>query len=302
MFLTLTDLPPAGGASATVTSLAGHRAGRTVPTAVRQAIQIMNDRYFEPITLTDVAAQVYVSPFHFSRMFAKAVGVTPGRYLTAVRLFEAKRLLMTTSLTISDIVCSVGYSSVGTFTTRFTKAVGMSPSQFRDPSVRDLLLAVAPHFQRLPSLAAVRAAAPAGEAGPGAGRIRARVDLPPSPRQGTLFVGVFAEAVPQGRPLAFTAVPAARSTTVTLHGIPPGRWQLLAAADHLGADGAAGLSFGTPRTPVRLAADEEVAAHLRIRPLQPTDPPIAISLAPRDGLPTTPEPACTARPVLAVAA
>jgi len=56
--------------------------------------------------------RMFVSPFHFSRIFAKTVGLTPGRYLTALRLFEAKRLLLSTSLTVSDVVCSVGYSSV----------------------------------------------------------------------------------------------------------------------------------------------------------------------------------------------
>src|SRR5439155_19448265 len=114
------------------------------------------ERYFEPITLSALAAEVYVSPFHFSRIFARATGVTPGRFLTAVRLFEAKRLLLTTSLTVSDIVCSVGYSSVGTFTSRFARAVGMTPTQYRDPEVGELLVASAPHFQRLPSLPALR--------------------------------------------------------------------------------------------------------------------------------------------------
>ncbi len=94
---------------------------RPMHQAVQRTIESMHARYSEPITLADLASEVFVSPFYFSRIFAKATGVTPCRYLTAVRLFEAKRLLLTTGMTVSDIVCSVGYSSVGTFTSRFTR-------------------------------------------------------------------------------------------------------------------------------------------------------------------------------------
>ncbi|MFD1151045.1 helix-turn-helix domain-containing protein, partial [Saccharothrix hoggarensis] len=136
--------------------------------AVRQAIACMHENYRETITLGRLAAEVFVSPFHFSRVFAKATGITPGRYLTAVRLFEAKRLLLTTSLTVSDIVCSVGYSSTGTFTSRFTRAVGMTPTQYRDPRVDEMLVALSPNLRRLPALPvleAARAAAPAAGTG-----------------------------------------------------------------------------------------------------------------------------------------
>src|ERR1700749_3791292 len=120
--------------------------------AVEKAISSINARYDRPITLNELAAEGDVSPF------PRITGVTPGRYRAALRLFEAKRLLLTTSLTVSDIVCSVGYSSVGTFTSRFTRAVGMTPTQYRDPAVADLLIALSPGFQRIPSFETMRAA------------------------------------------------------------------------------------------------------------------------------------------------
>lgn len=126
------------------------RVERSIRPAVLQAITSIRDRYFESITLADLASEVFISRFHFSRMFADATGVTPGRFLTAVRLFEAKRLLLTTSLNVSDIVCSVGYSSVGTFTSRFSRAVGMTPTQYREPQVAELLVAISPTLQRIP--------------------------------------------------------------------------------------------------------------------------------------------------------
>ena len=223
------------------------RADRPMGIAVRRAIDVIQERYHEPITMNDLAAQVFISPFHFSRMFAKATGVTPGRYLTAVRMFEAKRLLLTSHLTISDIVCTVGYSSVGTFTSRFTRAVGMSPSQFREPQVRNLLLAIAPHFQHLPSFGTLR------DAGQGCARtvsggasVTARIELPADQPAGDVLVGVFAEAIPQCGPVAFTGLRAARSGTVTLDGVPPGRWLVIAAAQHVHPDGSTTLTTALP--------------------------------------------------------
>lgn len=265
-----------------VTNLDSRRNERPMHKAVQRAISTMQERYHEPITLTELAAEVFVSPFHFSRIFAKATGVTPGRYLTAVRLFEAKRLLLTSSLTVSDIVCTVGYSSVGTFTSRFTRAVGMSPSQYRDPEVRDLLLAVAPHFQRLPSLEALRDAGRACAGVPrGNASITARIDLPGDRPPGDLLVGVFAESIPQCGPVAFTGLQRTRSATVTLHNVPPGQWLVLAAAEHPTADGGTVLSFGTQRHPVTVTGDEAQSVMVRARELRPTDPPIAITLAAR---------------------
>ncbi len=274
----------------TVHSLSTRRAERVVPVSVLRAISVLNDRYYEPITMNQLAAEVFVSPFHFCRIFAKATGVTPGRYLTAMRLFEAKRLLLTSSLTVSDIVCTVGYSSIGTFTTRFTQAAGMSPSQYRDPAVRDLLLAIAPHFQRLPSLQALSEAgcARATPKSRGDASITARIELPTGMRPADLMVGVFAEAIPQCGPVAYKGVQQTGSVTLTLEGVPQGRWLVLAAAEYHGTDGESAMSFGALRSPVTVGGGEDVPVRLRMRALQPTDPPIAITLAAHTERPTSP--------------
>ena len=259
----------------------GHRRGeRPLPAAVQRAIGAMHERYHEPMTLAGLSAEVFVSPFHFSRIFAKATGVPPGRYLTAVRLFEAKRLLLTSKLTVADIVCTVGYSSAGTFTRRFSRAVGMAPSQYREPRVRDLLLAVAPHFQQLPSPEALRDAGRSRLPSPqGTASITVRVDLPGDRPPGDLFVGVFAESIPQRGPVAFTGLPGTRSATVTLDGVPPGRWLVLAGAAHPTGSGGSVLSFAAQRRPVTVTGSGSYPASVRARELQPTDPPIAITLA-----------------------
>ncbi|KFU79163.1 AraC-type DNA-binding protein [Amycolatopsis lurida] len=248
--------------------------------AVLQAISAMHARYFDPITLSDLAQEVFVSPFHFSRIFAKATGVTPGRYLTAIRLFEAKRLLLTTSLTVSDIVCSVGYSSVGTFTSRFTRAVGMTPTQYRDPEVGELLVAMAPHFQRLPTLEALHSA---GMGSPtmrtGTGTISVRVETPRGAGPATVLIGLFAESIPQCGPVAFGGRANVLSADIEIQNVPEGRWTVIGVAEHAAGTAASSFSMGT--LPGRVDITRYGMVHLRMpmRAPLPTDAPMAITLA-----------------------
>ncbi|RSM38820.1 AraC family transcriptional regulator [Amycolatopsis balhimycina DSM 5908] len=257
------------------------RREHAVQPAILRAIELLLERYFEPITLSALAAEVYVSPFHFSRIFAKATGVTPGRFLTAVRLFEAKRLLLTTSLTVSDIVCSVGYSSVGTFTSRFVRAVGMTPTEYREPEVGELLVAHSAYFQRLPSLQSLRDAGRNCASQPvGTGHLDVDLVLPDDAPPATVLVGVFADSVPQRGPVAFGGSANTRSGRLTVHGVPDGNWTVIAVADHGGhLTGGPAFTVGTAEAAVTPFDPPDVTVRLR-RPAL-TDPPIAITLASR---------------------
>src|SRR5215471_4102534 len=99
--------------------------------AVERAITSIWEHYREPLSLTDIAKSAILSRFHFSRVFREATGVSPGRFLSAVRIYEAKRMLVSTSLSVTDISLAVGYNSLGSFTNRFTESVGTSPTRFR---------------------------------------------------------------------------------------------------------------------------------------------------------------------------
>ena len=280
-----------GGADETEPSAGVERLGweqdqnpeRVVQPAVLRAIKMILDRYFEPITLSALAAEVYVSPFHFSRIFAKATGVTPGRFLTAVRLFEAKRLLLTTSLTVSDIVCSVGYSSVGTFTSRFLRTVGMTPTEYREPEVGELLVAHSAHFQRLPSLRSLREAGSSCAAlKPGSGRLTVQLKMPADAMPANVLVGVFADAVPQSGPVAFGGLADVHSSELTIDGVPEGTWTVIAVADHGAVRGTpAGPAFTIGSELATVTGFEPGEVTLRLRPPSLTDPPIAITLASR---------------------
>ncbi|MFC5064229.1 helix-turn-helix transcriptional regulator [Actinomycetospora atypica] len=246
--------------------------------AVEHAVSSMRHRYDEPITLHDLAAEVFVSPFHFSRVFASTVGITPGRFLTAVRLFEAKRRLLDTDDTVADIVCSVGYSSVGTFTSRFTRAVGLTPGQYRDPIIAEGLLAISSEYSRIPSVEVLEHAA-----GPGPGAASLSVGVVGAGDAGRVAVGVFGGPVPQGAPVALAPVPAG-GTGAVLEGLPPGRWVVLAVAGD-GTDGAV-TSFASCRVEVRAHEDVVPPVELHLGMPQPIHAPLAVSLLdPARGMP-----------------
>lgn len=249
--------------------------------AVKHAILVMHARYPEKVTLRDLASEALFSPFHFARMFRQKIGVPPGRYLTAIRLFEAKRLLLTTSLNVCDIVTSVGYSSVGTFTTRFTRMVGISPTQYRNPEVRDLLVAVSPNFQCLPRLDVAQAAKELQQPVYAVtGDIVVVMTVPPDAAPVNVLVGAFDSVVPQGQPAACRLLTGVRSTEFVMRGVPVGRWVVIAIAQqaaHTAEPNA--LLVGGFGQPVTVSPGRMTRVEVRLRAPQPTDPPIAVVVA-----------------------
>jgi hypothetical protein len=73
-----------------------------------------------------------VSKYHFARSFADTYGDTPMRYLTRRRIERAQDLLRTANLTVTEICMMVGFSSLGSFSSRFRELVGETPTQYRD--------------------------------------------------------------------------------------------------------------------------------------------------------------------------
>jgi AraC-like DNA-binding protein len=88
-------------------------------------------RYFEPLSVNDLARVAGLSPAHFSREFHRAFGDSPHGYLLTRRLERAAALLRTTDHSVADICFSVGLQSVGSFTTSFTRTYGLSPTRYR---------------------------------------------------------------------------------------------------------------------------------------------------------------------------
>jgi AraC-like DNA-binding protein len=96
-----------------------------------RARDLVDSRYGEPLDLQALADRAHVSPRHFSRSFRRVFGETPHQYLLTRRLERARHLLRTTDRSVAEICLDVGFTSVGSFTSTFTRRVGISPTTFR---------------------------------------------------------------------------------------------------------------------------------------------------------------------------
>jgi AraC-like DNA-binding protein len=96
-----------------------------------RAKDLADERYFEPLRVDDLARAAGLSRAHFSEEFRRAFGESPHVYLLTRRLERAAALLRATDRSVADICFSVGLQSVGSFTTRFTRTYGVSPTAYR---------------------------------------------------------------------------------------------------------------------------------------------------------------------------
>lgn len=99
--------------------------------ALRSARDLMDRRFAESLDLDQMASSAGFSKFHFARAFKNAYGETPASYLTRRRIERAKDLLRSANLTVTEVCMLVGFSSLGSFSRRFSELVGMSPSAFQ---------------------------------------------------------------------------------------------------------------------------------------------------------------------------
>jgi len=96
-----------------------------------RARDLADARYFEALTVDEMARAAGLSRAHFSREFRRAFGEPPHAYLLSRRLERAAALLRTTDRSVVDVCYSVGLRSLGSFTTSFTRAHGASPTAYR---------------------------------------------------------------------------------------------------------------------------------------------------------------------------
>jgi AraC-like DNA-binding protein len=96
-----------------------------------RAKDLADRHYAEPLAVDDLAAAAGLSRAHFSREFRRAFGEPPHTYLLTRRLERAAALLRTTDRSVAEICFAVGLTSVGSFTSSFTRTYGVSPTKYR---------------------------------------------------------------------------------------------------------------------------------------------------------------------------
>lgn len=99
--------------------------------AVRRVRDLIDRDYAQPLNVEALAGAVHVSAGHLSREFKAAYGESPYSYLMTRRIERAMALLQRGEISVTDVCFAVGFSSLGTFSTRFTELVGVPPSAYR---------------------------------------------------------------------------------------------------------------------------------------------------------------------------
>ena len=98
---------------------------------IRRSVELMHTQLDQELTLKQLAAASYLSPFHFARLFKKLTGASPHNYLAGIRATRAQLLLAETDLSVTEIGTRVGYLSGSHFTKAFRLATGATPREFR---------------------------------------------------------------------------------------------------------------------------------------------------------------------------
>lgn len=213
---------------------------------VKRAIELMWEDLEARLSLAQLARAARMSEFHFSRVFHEATGLPPLRFQSALRLARARDMVVTTEDAVIEICLKVGYSSIGSFTRRFTELVGVSPMRLRQQICEN----------RLP------------EDGTKAGAVvHVRLTSEGRELKGPRLVAAFESPLPFGVPAAYALSNGA--ACLSLGGLGVGCFHLLAFA----SNGRSSLRT----SPVSVTIDDlgsSLDVELALRRVEPTDPPI----------------------------
>jgi AraC family transcriptional regulator len=230
--------------------------------AVERVIAYMYDNLGEQITIDDMARRAMFSKFYFTRFFQRVTGLSPGRFLSAIRLQHAKELLLSTGLTVTEVSYRVGYNSIGTFSSRFRESVGLSPTAYRQQRG---------FIDLLPGQVGT------GEPDSRAATVRGQVWPPRDAEVGPTFVGLFPSRLPHGRPARCILLP--EPGMYLLDGVPPGTWYLYAGAHTAGdLDRVQSDSHVAVHGPITVVLDTDIRLpDLWLRPSSVFDPPVLLA-------------------------
>lgn len=234
---------------------------------VARVIDVMRTAV-DPLPLDDLAEIAGLSPFYFARTFRAIAGIPPGEFQAALRFERAKHLLLTTDASVTDICFEVGYDSLGTFSSRFKRLVGVGPAQFR----------ALPHLVVETDMDAAieRNLLPLDEQH----SVRGTITAPGLP-ESHIYVGLFHDPIAATRPVTGMAIP--EPGPFALRSVRPGTYYLLAAALPIANDPYLNLLPGDgvrvgAAGPMEIRAGKTRDQSLHLRPLNPTDAPLLTAL------------------------
>ncbi|MBR1860334.1 MAG: AraC family transcriptional regulator [Lachnospiraceae bacterium] len=104
---------------------------------VNKAIDFIQNNYYNPIKVTDVADYVCINRSYLYTLFQNVIGMSPQQFLTTFRITKARELLESTDYSIESIALTCGYSDGQVFTKAFHQLKGITPSQYRNQSKKE---------------------------------------------------------------------------------------------------------------------------------------------------------------------
>ncbi|GMX65864.1 AraC family transcriptional regulator [Paenibacillus elgii] len=236
-------------------------------------IDYIHRNIYDPLPLARLAAYAGYSPFHFTRIFKERIGLPPLYYVSSLRLQKAKDLLLRTNLSVRDIGLEIGQQSLGTFTTRFTERVGVTPSDFRNSTPQ-----ADSHFRTLQGLSDWTSGHPViDHYARIEGTVQAEV-----PFEGVILIGLFPKPIPEGIPLHGTLLSSLGEFCFT--GVKPGTYYLMATSVSWGMQA---VDFLLPHNTLRTRSREPIVVQpyssvpyqqVMLHVPRLDDPPILISL------------------------
>jgi AraC family transcriptional regulator len=104
---------------------------------VRRVTEYIEQNLDQELRLAELAALVYMSPYHFARLFKCSTGLPPHRFVVRQRIARASAFLATPEISIAQISRLVGFRTPSHFTTVFRRVTGLTPRGYRNEALRD---------------------------------------------------------------------------------------------------------------------------------------------------------------------
>jgi AraC family transcriptional regulator len=119
-------------------TIPGTRADRqTLPgSRLRRVTEYIRAHLDHDLTLAQLGAVIYMSPYHFARLFQHSTGLPPHRFVVRARIDHAASLLAAPELSIARIAQAVGFRTPSHFSTVFRRLMGVTPRAYRAAYVR----------------------------------------------------------------------------------------------------------------------------------------------------------------------
>ncbi|MBS4192676.1 helix-turn-helix transcriptional regulator [Bacillus sp. FJAT-49705] len=237
--------------------------------AVEEAIEYMKNHLEADITSEDLAAKYGYSTYHFLRAFKEVTGVTPRHFLSALRIEASKQMLTKPSNSILKSLLSIGYKSIGSYSSRFKQYVGQSPTKFK--LEYETLYQFINHYKDKNSYQTITTSS---------SLITCHIKTPPT-FKGLVFVGLFPRPIPDQKPVIGTVLH--NEGACTFDHVPKGTYFILAAAIHWSANPKDYFILekslrGIFDQPIEVWDDTNAEVDIFLRDPTPFDPPILINL------------------------